>query len=393
MYQNAFLEIKKYGYFPIALACFTALNCSVFNHADSTLGDKTFHVGFIIVKLLFLSLSFFFFLNRNEKKSSKWIYYLMPFLISEIVMGGFSFIGVLGIALFAFANNKEKYNCFWLFRSILVITSLLGIIGYIAYIVKLPIPYTTTPLYNSVDGYYINYGFTILTFDYTSLRLDGFFNEPGYFGTILALTLIADNLNYRRKSNIVMLLGGIFTLSLAFFIIIGMFLLINNIGRFTRLIGLLLSISLLFLLLSKTGLFSDAAIEKTLDRFVLEDGRLVGDNRSSSYLDNAYDKVISDPNLWVSGYGERENLSVENTLSGKSLVVLYGIGGTLFMLGSLLFCIIKTNKMSWYKWCFVICFFSSIYQRPSVFNLHYFLILFGGLVYIDQMEKNKVYET
>lgn len=393
MYQNAFFEIKKYGYFPIALACFTALNCSVFNHADSTIGDHTFHIGFVIVKILFLCLSFFFYFNRNEKRSSKWIYYLMPFLISEIVMGGFSFIGVLGIALFAFANNKEKYNSFWLFRSILVITSLLGIIGYIAYTVELPIPYTTSPLYNSVDGYYINYGFTILTFDYTSLRLDGFFNEPGYFGTLLALTLIADNLNFRRKSNIVLLLGGIFTLSLAFFIIVAMFLLINNIGRFARLVGLLLSISLFFLLLSKTGMFSDAAIERTLGRFVFEDGRLVGDNRSSGNLDNAYDKVINDPDLWVSGYGEKGILSVESTLSGKSLIVLYGIGGTLFMLGSLLLCILKTNRMSWYKWCFIICFFASIYQRPSIFNLHYFLILFGGLVYIDQMEKNKVYET
>ena len=42
------------------------------------------------------------------------------------------------------------------------------------------------------------------------------------------------------------------------------------------------------------------------------------------------------------------------------------------------------KECRWNRACiiFVICFFASIYQRPNVIDVNYFLILFGGLAYI-----------
>ena len=95
------------------------------------------------------------------------------------------------VLLFAF----KKYKIF------LLITSAYGILSYTSFLFSLGLPFTTVPYYSageSMGWTYENYYLALLVLSTDGLRLCGLFNEPGYFGTILALYLISQKMNFKK---------------------------------------------------------------------------------------------------------------------------------------------------------------------------------------------------
>lgn len=376
--------IKKRGTVVLLLTLYAITTSMALNHDDTTLSTPLLHLVFVSIKSLALYLAILLFvINKHKSIDPNALLYVLPYILYLIVAGRFSFDGILGFGLFAAISNEKKYLCFVTFRDYLVLSSFLGIIAYISFVTGIPLPHTTVPLYGGLMGSYINYGFTYLDF-LDGLRLCGLFNEPGYFGTILALTLIASNFNMKRISNVVMLIAGILTASMAFFTLVGLYVFFVNIYKPKRLITILLVFFVSSFVLIKTGIVPQTLVDHILGRFVFEDGKFVGDNRSSTAIDDAFTNMFKSSKVWF-GYGDHLPVDQESTLTYKFYVLQYGIIGALLTWGVLLFASLKTSKCSLSVLTFIALFFISIYQRPGIFVLCYFVVLFGGVLYQNKL--------
>ena len=281
--------------------------------------------------------------------------------------------------------DKSLLYGFKTYKVLLVIMALLGIIAYVSYLFSLGLPYSIEPYY-SRDGTtgwtYVNYRWAYIVQDFSGLRLCGLFNEPGLFGTIIALVLIADNINLKKIENIILLISGFLSFSLAFVILLVIALLIMILHDFKN-IKYLIIVSLSLFIIVPVLMEKFEIVAHLLERIRFENGSLTGDNRTNDYFDFLYQQMFSDGKA-LFGYGHGFNeIKQSGGLSYKKVVIEYGFLGVAVMWGLLLKEAVKKSVNNNRRcWMFIVCFFASIYQRPSVLSLNYFLILFGGLAYI-----------
>ena len=276
------------------------------------------------------------------------------------------------------------------FKTFMAMSALLGIIGFISFVTKLPIPYRIVDFYNdSYYAQYVNYGFTILFSELGAVRLCGLFNEPGAFGTIAAFILCADNYNLKDKKNLVIFIASCMAFSVAFVVISAVFLLLK-VRKYPKvvlpiIIGGGILIILLFILASDNPIVS-----LFIERFNFEDGLISMDNRSGKTVEDAFISVLNGDNfLFGNGGGYLKSLGYEDTGSTfKTEVIDYGVLGFIILYGAVLWGALKKSKHNSIAIALTICFMISIYQRPHIFTLVHFVILFGGIQYILMIERN-----
>ena len=216
-------------------------------------------------------------------------------------------------------------------------------------------------------------------------RLCGLFNEPGYLGTVLALVLCADKLNLKRKSNWILLIAGFMTFSLAFLLLLAIFLVFLIRKRPVLMIMLILFLILYVFILPYVQ-FSNPTIQAFINRIMIVDGTLAGDNRSNIYVDSTLSNLLNSTDaFWGYGTGYSSTADFGSVSTYKTYVIDYGVIGFILVYGSLLLASLFKTKRTWYIVAYISCFFISIYQRPYVFSIVYFVILFGGIEYIKQI--------
>ena len=69
-------------------------------------------------------------------------------------------------------------------------------------------------------GTYRDYYVTSFVHIGSFIRACGFFNEPGFYGTIIALFLVIDGINLKKLDNVIILIAGVLTFSAAFYILL-----------------------------------------------------------------------------------------------------------------------------------------------------------------------------
>lgn len=296
----------------------------------------------------------------------------------------FRFFSLISMLTFCCIPRESLLEAFKIYRFFLVIMTVLGIISYLSFIFSLGLPYLIDPYY-AHDGltgyYYINYKWAYIVVSGSGPRLCGLFNEPGLFGTILALVLVAGNFNLKKTENVLYLIGGFFSYSLAFYIIIFLYSAIK-IAQNPRLIKPAITVAIVVMLIVPILVRHNETLDYLLGRMEFSDGALAGDNRTRESFDILYKQMFETGNQWL-GYGNGYTAFHDTGgLSYKKNIIQYGIIGMFLLWGGLLVQALKECR--WNRACiiFVICFFASIYQRPNVIDVNYFLILFGGLAYI-----------
>lgn len=377
---------KGFDLVTILFSIYAIATSMAFNHGDNTLDTPLIHFVFTLIKTAALYLGFLLSLANLRKKESDTILYFLPYFFYVLVSWeGFPLDSLLSCFLFAILTRRQKVDSLIFFRYYLIITSFFGIIGYLSFIFGVPLPNTVAPMYGDAGGSYINYHFTYLDLSLDGLRLCGLFNEPGYFGTILALVLMTEDFNFRRIGNIVMLLAGILTASMAFFVLIALYVFLSNITKPKRLISIIVVAVVILFILLKSNILPQDLVDHLVGRMKIEDGKFVGDNRSSTGIDEFFESFLQSDKAWL-GYGNKLPIDFEFALTYKMHIIKYGILGALLTWGLLLFSSIKiaSKRLCWQKIVFITGFFVSIYQRPGIFLPFYFLILFGGILYIDE---------
>ena len=304
--------------------------------------------------------------------------------------GSISFSGFLFSLLwiiFALAPDNIKKRTFIYFKNAFIIICIAGIICYLSYDLNLFLPYKVVNYYNNnaIVENYIDYKFIFLYRASSSIslvRLCGICNEPGYFGTICALILCASSLNLKKKSNIIILIAGFLTFSLAFIITLVIYLLLKYL-KDVRTVILTVLLTCFYLFLLPNIYTGNPTIDRFIQRMTITDEGLAGDNRTTDELEYVFNDVVKNKPLF--GYGEGY-LKTQNLKGGvssyKTYIIQYGFVGCILLWGSLLLAALYKNK-NYLSIIYIIVFFVNIYQRPNIMTLQYQILLFGGLAFIN----------
>lgn len=299
-----------------------------------------------------------------------------------------NFLITVMIILFLLTDKNNKCSIYKVYYKFIVIMAIAGIIIYVSYYFKLPFPYDKVQYYVLGDNAsYFNYkiGYLYVSNVTGVARLCGLFNEPGYFGTIIGFCLCLEQLNFKKKENIILLVAGCFTLSLAFFLIIIIYITVYSTQNPFRLLCLILLGCICFLVLQNIEV-NNETINTILTRFrINENGRLAGDNRSTPFLDREIKKMFTDRGYQLLfGYGTGYSSTLARSgLSYKKYLLHYGVVGLSFIYGIPFLTACHLSKKNLPNLLFIMCFFVSLYQRPDLYMLNYFVILFGGIEYLN----------
>ena len=323
------------------------------------------------------------------------LFQTIPMIIFVIISsfhtydGSISFSGFLFSLLwiiFALAPDNIKKRTFIYFKNAFIIICIAGIICYLSYDLNLFLPYKVVNYYNNnaIVENYIDYKFIFLYRASSSIslvRLCGICNEPGYFGTICALILCASSLNLKKKSNIIILIAGFLTFSLAFIITLVIYLLLKYL-KDVRTVILTVLLTCFYLFLLPNIYTGNPTIDRFIQRMTITDEGLAGDNRTTDELEYVFNDVVKNKPLFGYGNNYIKSNNLKGSLSYKTYIIQYGFVGCILLWGSLLLAALYKNK-NYLSIIYIIVFFVNIYQRPNIMTLQYQILLFGGLAFIN----------
>ena len=316
---------------------------------DSTLGSNSLRT-LMRALIYFLSsinvLIVLYSIIKDKKTYSINIVAILPILILFIMTrfntynemaNSSSIIYLVLWSLYCLSSNEVKSDTYKIFKKIWVFICIAGIICYFSYKFNLFLPYNSVSYYvRTAFTSYIDYKFIYLYKYMDSIRLCGICNEPGYFGTFCALILCASRLNLRDRQNILIFIAGIFSFSFAFYLIIIFYLLLKSWKNIRSFIVVLL-VFLFYIFALPNIHTNNEQINRFLERFIITESGLSGDNRSTDKLNLIYKYTISSKPFFGMGNGYVKSHYVGEALTYKTYLIEYGIFGCLLLWGSLFF--------------------------------------------------------
>lgn len=274
----------------------------------------------------------------------------------------------------------------------MAIIGILGLIAFFGTVMGLmqPIAAYVKPNYDIL----YNYGF--LTFsslvvqigEIQLIRASGFFEEPGALAYYLTHALIINKLLYdSKKIELILIISGIFTLSLALFVTLFFYYCFFYLKRKNYLSGLavILIIGTLFIVLTnfrEESQLLNMVSEMTFDRFALSDdgGAIIkGNNRVDSFSDGV--QLFIEKPLMGHGFNKiNNNFSDYNTASIFASIGIDGVIGLIFIFLHVIYlCFIvlsvknSSHRIFLIKLIFLLLI--NYLQRPHVTEVFPYLII------------------
>lgn len=311
------------------------------------------------------------------------LFYLVVSIYSMV--GGTQDKSITYIPLFSFffiaLKPIEQQRIFAHLITLLTIVFSIGLVSYILSILGLNIQLGTTLAPNpSKDPYLVFFGHVEET-GLPIYRFSSIFDESGVVGTVCGLVLSSIGISIRNYKSLIILIAGLVSFSLAFYII----LFINMLFYFDIKKSLLIAIVAVLLIFASGNMFRDLIGS----RIVIENGRLSGDNRTSMVFNTYYNLFIAKGgNDLIFGLGSGATTKLDEDIifgisSYKSLIIKYGIIGLGLILGFYVFCTYKYNN-SLKGWFLLFIFMISAYQRPDLLKNYSIVIFIGGLSYLTK---------
>lgn len=293
-------------------------------------------------------------------------------------------IVLLSISFLFIISESLLINVYDKFIKVLAILLVPSIIQYILVkFVGFNFPYTIIqPLLLAKDFTYNAYWF--FTNDnmnpFTMLpRFFGYFDEPGLLGTFCGMILVSRKYKLNDIFNLILFISGILTFSLYFYIlsILYFFFFTQFKYRWLYLISLVVLLLFIYFYLQDT-----VVGDLFLSRFIIEDGKMVGNTRTSDNFDYIFSQFLHTSDIWF-GRGSGYALKITNDIcSYKALIIEYGI--LFFIMYILLFVVIAYKHLrfsrAYYAW--LLLFLTCIYQRPVISKPEYVFIWISSIYYL-----------
>lgn len=378
------------------------LAVSVFSTLAVTHGDTTLVTGFAqhriipITRYLLFFLTLFFTTWKNPSPHIVlkiiwmviWSFFTYIYYFEEagFSFGLIDFCNIIFLLSIFFATKENLIKAVSLFKIYLVITSVLGIIAFADFVTGGHLPNEIVDYYADYeDTFYVNYHFAYLGMKGDGIRLCGLFNEPGYFGTFIALYLVMDEIRLKKISNIILLIAGILTFSMACLIILALgslFFIIKNKHYYVAAAVVLIILTLPFL---KDIQFENesAKVLSTRVENILDGTETIMGRRTDANFEQIERRFEEDNHiLFGYGTGYSSKKGAYDTSSYKRNVVEWGYLGFGLVFLFLLFLVSSETKLNGSILFFILCISISVSQRPQIFIPAYFLLYFGGVNYL-----------
>lgn len=222
----------------------------------------------------------------------------------------------------------------------------ISLVGWLLFLLGIPLPH----YYTDSDSFYTHTVYYLFLLNGTPEeqlipRFAGMFLEPGHLGTICCFLLHVDNYNIRKKGNCILLLGILFSLSLAAYgLLIGgvcLYLLFNKRKGIFYVGSFVFVIVAVWLFSVEYNGGENALNEKIFTRLMFEDGEMVGSNRTSTVFDYQYKRYMaSEDVLFGTGkaaFGVNEDDNITLGCAGwKRYFFLRGYVGSFLLIAFLL---------------------------------------------------------
>lgn len=329
---------------------------------------------------IFLSIILFFtllpHLNIKQKHSQ---YSVVLYLISIVfyITGDFTFFSLLVTLLLTTVYFVDRAYLKLVFNAYVFLLSLAFIPSIIQYILVLcgyNFQYVVLePYIEGKDCRYLAYSFFTATDVFTIFpRFMSYFDEPGVVGSICAIILYIRRYNLRNVINIPILISGILSFSLYFYIttFVFIFLYISGVKR------IIVSVILVFALISLSNLENDILNQYIFDRIEYDDaGGIAGNNRTTGNFDEWFKQYSKTGDAFL-GYGRgAKNLYNPGGASYKDRIVEYGyIGFGIYLLMMILtgYTVYRRHSKSFLLFLFL--YFSMLWQRPFIIDFAYVML-------------------
>lgn len=307
------------------------------------------------------------------------LYVIMGFHSNLSLMG---FIAVMMICPMFFASKpfiNSVYKYFTLIYSCVIGVSLIFFI-LVAFL-NLNLPHTQIDPFVEEKKWVTYYAYPFLVYvenyGFLNFRFHGLFDEPGVVGTISGAIMLTEQFNLRKFKNIPIFLSGLLSLSLFFFAVSIIFVVLKSSKVVKILIVLLLVAS--FAVLSQNEVLDTLVFE----RLEYSDGSLAGDNRD--HMSKTWYKNFSESSAYWWGLGGGSH-AIHNPggASYKDLIIDYGfvffISYILSFIWASLRLIYKRSDVLLY----IILLLCVLYQRPFLGNISYTFLMFAPLFVFSQ---------
>ena len=293
------------------------------------------------------------------------------------------------ILIFLISDRDTKKEVFCFFSLIFAISIIPGIIFDFLSIIGVSIPgnfIESTQEIKVVAGQHYKHYFGCVFREniYYSPRfkqLCGMLDEPGALGTTAALLLCGEKFElYKKKHLMIVLVGGMLTMSLAFYLIIFIFIISHQIKDkkiSKKKLAIMAFFCALLIMLWNNSIFNEYIVRRL--SFV----KLVNNNRTSDEFDYIYRSFINDANSNIKLlFGNGNDNPVFHSVDASSYkVIIYNMGvfGFLFIITWFVYWGLKFSKKRSDPIILLVIFIISIYQRPWIMYLYSMVLLFGGI--------------
>lgn len=281
---------------------------------------------------------------------------------------------------------KKIFNAFCIVFSLTIIPS---IIQYaMVELFGFHFSYQIIPPLNELNNYdYYCYAFYVKPYSFSILpRFCSFYDEPGVVGTISAFILALKNFNLRDKFNIPVLIAGIFSFSLYFYLVAVIYIVFFVKDKRYRGYILLASCVVVFVL---QYVYTDNPL---LEKYIFNrleydpDKGFVGNNRNLAKFDEWYSdfRNSSDYLLGLGRNAKRELDLNQGGASYKDRIVEYGIiGFGLYVILMLLWAYRRfRNNQAFFV--FLMLFITILFQRPFIMVPFYFILIFSPIAFLEK---------
>lgn len=334
-------------------------------------------LSFAIISTILLSIFIFKVNVRAKRKKTPFIIIVSAYILISFLRGAhFGFLSYLLLAFIPFADEKFLNSVYEWFICIIAVTFAISILSLVAVLGGLQQPVGILDALNDVKDYsYIEYFMLVIPthVNVDSARFCSVFDEPGVVGTLSALVLIAENFNFKDKKLLVVLVAGIFSFSLFFYLIIVIYLLLRAPAKYK--IVTIISVFFLYLLTINNEVIYDR-IWARLE--IGSDGLMEGDNRNTESLIALWDRYKYSPQILL-GYGAKFVSDYTDSASIQLFILRDGLLFVILFLLSLYklarYYISNFNEVV----IIMIIMLCTLYQRPGFCETEY-LLLFSIII-------------
>lgn len=304
-------------------------------------------------------------------------FFIFLIVIVYSVLNAASLAGsmALAISITLIVSLKGEYICivFNCFKKLFALTLVPGLTLWVIhhvfsfdlfYIGSMPEEYIPNKGKVAAGQGYAIYPFAIVTdymLNYPIYRFTGVLDEPGFIGTVCALMIASNRLQIKTKADFIILFAGVISFSLAFYLILAIYYAFLSIKSVKKFAGLIVVALVLVFFTS----YNETVKKYTIDRLVIVDGKISGDNRQTEELEGSFKRWM-DSDGYDFFFGLTD-YTIGGSSSWKEIPLKTGFFGVVLLL--LLFVLIYyslSNKLNSHFAFFAFVFLLSVYQRPYI---------------------------